>query len=71
LPTPPNLDQVDFDGDALFTIGFDGDITRWHIPPVPPEPEFTERMERTLRCLPVRFDPATGNLTDQVRHCEF
>jgi hypothetical protein len=60
-----------FDGEDLITRGFAGDLARWQIPPVPSTLEPLRSIDRVLGCLPVRFDRATGGLTDQIAQCEF
>jgi WD40 repeat protein len=59
-----------YEGDDLVTRGFTGEIYRWRIPTPASSPEFARRLDRVLRCLPVRFDEATGGLVAQRPACE-
>jgi WD40 repeat protein len=62
---------VRFDGSDLLTRGVDGDLARWRLPPLPSEADFVRGLDPVLRCLPTRFDDASGDLVEQDQRCGF
>ncbi|HEU4733071.1 MAG TPA: hypothetical protein VFT22_34495 [Kofleriaceae bacterium] len=52
---------IHFEGDELVTRGFTGEIARWRLPRIATRTS----IEELARCLPLRFEEATGGLIDQ------
>jgi hypothetical protein len=50
-----------FEGSYLVTRSFTGEVSRWELPALPSSPAIDD----LLRCLPLRFDEATGSLAGQ------
>jgi WD40 repeat protein len=55
-----------FEDRYLVTRSFNGEVSRWELPALPSSPP----IEELLRCLPLKFDDATGSLTAQLP-CDF
>ncbi|MEO7731323.1 MAG: protein kinase [Kofleriaceae bacterium] len=62
------INGLHFEGNALITRGFDGEIRRWAVPT--PPPNTLARYERLVACGPVRFDDANGNVVSQSPSCD-
>jgi WD40 repeat protein len=55
-----------FEGNYIVTRGFTGEVSRWELPALPSSPAIGD----LLRCLPLKFDEATGSLAAQIP-CDF
>ena len=55
------ISSVHFERNELVTRGFNGDMARWTLPPLPSRAVIAS----LLRCLPQRFDATTGVLVEQ------
>jgi hypothetical protein len=64
------INTVHFEGSALLTRGFTGEITRWDLPAPSAPGTSLARFERLVRCGPLRFDATTSRLVTQPPVCD-
>jgi WD40 repeat protein/serine/threonine protein kinase len=62
---------IHFEGADVVTRSFTGEISRWNLAKrSSSRSDFVRMIERYLRCLPRRFNEATGELVDQQETCD-
>ena len=62
---------IHFDGTSIVTHTRTGELARWELPDRLSSQDQGARLDRIVRCLPMRFDPETRGLVEQEPRCEF
>jgi WD40 repeat protein len=64
------INGVHFEGDAIVTRGFTGEIARWRVSKPSSLRDLLQKVRRLIGCIPLRFDEGTGGLVAQESTCD-